>query len=588
MAASVSSWLAAATPTPTLASVASKCATTLSVGAVLSFGPGHPLTTLTHAAILETPCAAGQTPTSSSLPSVLLANAEGTDALDAETSGGSPQFSDFRDAFYESTFPVCYVLAATTVTAYMLVIMLFVTPRSFLDGGVAYLGRSGFTGSSPNGISIGGRPWLQKVAAMTVAISLTIATADTFRVAEEQYAWGVQNADQLQSEVMDSTELKIMRLISDTFLWLAQAQTLIRLFPRQREKVIIKWTAFALITLQVIFSALNSFYYLTSGSNGNARPQSFVDAVPALSYLFHLSLGLLYAAWVIYYALMKKRYAFYHPLMKNMPLISALSILSILIPVVFFVLDISRPEFIGWGEYVRWAAYWAQQAIVLLLGMEKPRKDFKELVGHHIVSLALIALSYRFHFTYIGLAVYITHDISDLFLATSKLLNYIDHPLTGPYFAVFMFVWIYLRHYINLRIIWSLLTEFQTIGPFELNWATEQYKCRISQELIRPLARRAGLRSRAKQARFMEQMYTAVYFFFLGPAGMYVMRSTPVWYYNTAGMYENFPHRTHAAGFKLMMEKPRKDFKELVGHHIVSLALIALSYRFHFTYIGLA
>ncbi|KAM0272235.1 hypothetical protein ACHAQH_008777 [Verticillium albo-atrum] len=131
--------------------------------------------------------------------------------------------------------------------------------------------------------------------------------------------------------------------------------------------------------------------------------------------------------------------------------------------------------------YLFQAAYWAQQAIVLLLGMEKPRKDFKELVGHHIVSLALIALSYRFHFTYIGLAVYITHDISDLFLATSKLLNYIDHPLTGPYFAIFMFVWIYLRHYINLRIIWSLLTEFQTIGPFELNWATEQYKCRISQ-----------------------------------------------------------------------------------------------------------
>ncbi|KAM0272236.1 hypothetical protein ACHAQH_008778 [Verticillium albo-atrum] len=364
MAASVSSWLAAATPTPTLAAVASKCATTLSVGAVLSFGPGHPLTTLTHAALLETPCAAGQTPTSSSLPSVLLANTDGIDALDAETSGGSPQFSDFRDAFYESTFPVCYVLAATTVTAYMLVIMLFVTPRSFLDGGVAYLGRSGFTGSSPNGISIGGRPWLQKVAAMTVAISLTIATADTFRVAEEQYAWGVQNADQLQTEVMDSTELKIMRLISDTFLWLAQAQTLIRLFPRQREKVIIKWTAFALITLQVIFSALNSFYYLTSGSNGNARPQSFVDAVPALSYLFHLSLGLLYAAWVIYYALMKKRYAFYHPLMKNMPLISALSILSILIPVVFFVLDISRPEFIGWGEYVRWVGAAAASVVV--------------------------------------------------------------------------------------------------------------------------------------------------------------------------------------------------------------------------------
>lgn len=128
----------------------------------------------------------------------------------------------------------------------------------------------------------------------------------------------------------------------------------------------------------------------------------------------------------------------------------------------------------------------------------------------------------------------------------------------------------------------------------------------IMQVLLRPLARYAGLKSRGKQARFMEQMYTAIYFGFLGPAGMYVMSRTPVWYFNMHGMYENSPHKTHEADFKfyylfqaaywaqqaivllLGMEKPRKDFKELVGHHIVSLSLIALSYRFHFTYIGLA
>ncbi|KAI0128602.1 TLC domain-containing protein [Xylariales sp. AK1849] len=131
--------------------------------------------------------------------------------------------------------------------------------------------------------------------------------------------------------------------------------------------------------------------------------------------------------------------------------------------------------------YLFEAAYWAQQAIVLLLGMEKRRKDFKELVGHHIVSLTLIALSYRFHFTYMGLAVYITHDISDFFLATSKTLNYLDNMFVGPYFFGFMCSWIYLRHYLNLRIIWSILTEFTTVGPFEINWATQQYKCRLSQ-----------------------------------------------------------------------------------------------------------
>ncbi|KAL2870684.1 TLC domain-containing protein [Aspergillus lucknowensis] len=131
--------------------------------------------------------------------------------------------------------------------------------------------------------------------------------------------------------------------------------------------------------------------------------------------------------------------------------------------------------------YLLQASYWAQQAIVLLLQLEKPRKDFKELVGHHIITLALIALSYRFHFTYLGLAVYITHDVSDFFLATSKTLNYIDAYITAPYFGLFVCVWIYLRHVLNLKFLWAVLTEFRTVGPFELNWETQQYKCWISQ-----------------------------------------------------------------------------------------------------------
>lgn len=154
--------------------------------------------------------------------------------------------------------------------------------------------------------------------------------------------------------------------------------------------------------------------------------------------------------------------------------------------------------------YLLQASYWAQQAIVLCLQLEKPRKDFKELVGHHIVTLALIWLSYRFHFTYMGLAVYITHDISDFFLAvsifsshlshpisnvetnsqmlqTSKTLNYISSPIVVPYFTLFILIWIYLRHYINLKILYAVLTTFRTIGPFELDWAGQQYKCSLSQ-----------------------------------------------------------------------------------------------------------
>ncbi|CUS20614.1 LAQU0S01e10638g1_1 [Lachancea quebecensis] len=134
--------------------------------------------------------------------------------------------------------------------------------------------------------------------------------------------------------------------------------------------------------------------------------------------------------------------------------------------------------------YLGQAAFWTQQACVLVLQLEKPRKDFKELVFHHIVTLALIWLSYVFHFTKMGLAVYITMDVSDFFLSLSKTLNYLDSALTAPVFFIFVASWTYLRHYINLKILWSVLTEFRTVGDYTLNFATQQYKCWISLPIV--------------------------------------------------------------------------------------------------------
>lgn len=128
----------------------------------------------------------------------------------------------------------------------------------------------------------------------------------------------------------------------------------------------------------------------------------------------------------------------------------------------------------------------------------------------------------------------------------------------------------------------------------------------FTQRVIRPMAIRAGIKSRAKQYRFMEQVYTAMYFSVFGPFGLYVMSRGSLWYFNTTAMFEGFPHKEHEAVFKayyllqasywsqqaivlmLLLEKPRKDFKELVLHHIITLALIFLSYRFHFAKMGIA
>lgn len=64
---------------------------------------------------------------------------------------------------------------------------------------------------------------------------------------------------------------------------------------------------------------------------------------------------------------------------------------------------------------------------------------------------------------------------------TSLCLHYTDSIILAPYMVMFIGIWAYLRHYINLSILWAVLTEFKTVGPFELNWETQQYKCWISQ-----------------------------------------------------------------------------------------------------------
>lgn len=275
---------------------------------------------------------------------------------------------DTRDPFYSSVTPQLYAIGCATVVSYVLVIILLITPRTFYvggpGGGANFLGRHGMISGSYSGnssvVGVGGRPWLQKVAAILVAISLTIATVDSFKVAERQYDYGFSDAEALSEEVIDGTEIRIVRVISSTFLWLAQVQTLIRLFPRHKEKVMIKWAGFALIVLDTTFSCLENFMV----RNTSTHPRLYDDAIPALSYLFELALNLLYAAWVIFYSISKHRYAFFHPKMRNICFVALLSLCAILIPVIFFVLDIAKPEIAGWGTYVRWVGSAAASVVV--------------------------------------------------------------------------------------------------------------------------------------------------------------------------------------------------------------------------------
>lgn len=57
-------------------------------------------------------------------------------------------------------------------------------------------------------------------------------------------------------------------------------------------------------------------------------------------------------------------------------------------------------------------------------------------------------------------------DIADVFLALSKMLNYMNLQRTSEVsFAVLLVVWSYFRHYQNLRILYSVWYEYDVYVP---------------------------------------------------------------------------------------------------------------------------
>jgi len=114
--------------------------------------------------------------------------------------------------------------------------------------------------------------------------------------------------------------------------------------------------------------------------------------------------------------------------------------------------------------YLMQASYWCQQLIVVLFRLEKPRKDHKELVVHHFVTLWLVGWSYGINLTFIGNAVYTSMDVPDFFLAVVKLLNYIRWERPSIFFfVIFLGVWTYFRHYLNIVMLYSVYKDFHLV-----------------------------------------------------------------------------------------------------------------------------
>lgn len=232
---------------------------------------------------------------------------------------------DLHDPFFASITPQTFALAGATIASAILFILLFLSRTR--------------------------KPWLQKIAAFSMMVSLITYMVAAVNLLQQQYVQGRYDADDLR-DVNQDLPVMIIAYIASFFIYFAQVQTLMRIFPRKRDKVIIKWTGFSLIILTMLFCALYQFLQPAAPPppQRNMALQIFLQILPPLNYLFSIALAFIYMCCVVYFGIAHRRVAFTVP---AGIILALLSLGCITIPIIFFCLDIWAQFVAGWGEYIR-------------------------------------------------------------------------------------------------------------------------------------------------------------------------------------------------------------------------------------------
>jgi len=95
-------------------------------------------------------------------------------------------------------------------------------------------------------------------------------------------------------------------------------------------------------------------------------------------------------------------------------------------------------------------------------------KDYYIMIMHHVVTIALIGLSYYYSMYRVGSSVLLVHDVSDIFLELGKCFNYMNwETASNITFAIFAIVFFVSRLIIYPYHILSsvLFDSYRILGP---------------------------------------------------------------------------------------------------------------------------
>jgi ceramide synthetase len=111
--------------------------------------------------------------------------------------------------------------------------------------------------------------------------------------------------------------------------------------------------------------------------------------------------------------------------------------------------------------YIFEVSFYIHQAIILFF-FDYKRKDYYELVTHHLVTIALIGISFILRHFRIGLVILLIHDASDIFLYLAKIFHYLQRVKhTDLTFGTFAFVFLITRLFLFPYVVYSIFWEPQ-------------------------------------------------------------------------------------------------------------------------------
>ncbi|KHN81807.1 Ceramide synthase 6 [Toxocara canis] len=137
------------------------------------------------------------------------------------------------------------------------------------------------------------------------------------------------------------------------------------------------------------------------------------------------------------------------------------------------------PDTIWWYYMIETGFYYS---LLITSLFDVRRSDFRQLVFHHFVTIALLSASWMLNFVRVGTLVLISHDVSDIWLELAKLVHYDDANVkyANALFVVFLVSWTLTRiGYFPFIIIRSAIfdapkliqADYNLFNPFEIPYA---------------------------------------------------------------------------------------------------------------------